>query len=73
MATTTDQSKSKGRRARGPQDGVPGFTVTLFFVFMLINFAIYSLMFCTVGTTMLGIGLLSLALLLTISGYLAGA
>lgn len=44
----------------------------LFIIFVLMNFAIYSLMFCTVGTTLLGIGLLSLALLLAISGYLAG-
>jgi hypothetical protein len=73
------QIKIKGPVSAGPakkkppSGGVAGFGVTLFFVFMLTYFAIYLLMFCTVGTTIAGIVLLLLAITMTIGGYLAGA
>jgi hypothetical protein len=53
--------------------GEPNVSLTLFFVFMFTNFAIYSLMFCTLPGTLIGMGLLSVALLLAIGTYLAGA
>lgn len=69
----TETSRASGTRAKRQAERGSGRGTLLFFVFMLTYFAIYVLMFCTIGTTLLGMGLLSVALLLTVSSYLSGA
>jgi hypothetical protein len=70
---TTDSTRTPGRRRTRRADPGAGFGVVLFFIFVLIYFALFALMFCTAGTTLLGMGLLSLALLMAVSSYLSGA
>jgi hypothetical protein len=69
---TTGNARGGAKKSR-EKEGVPGFGVTLFFVFMLTYFAIFLLMYCTIATTLIGMALLFLALSMTIAGYVAGA
>jgi hypothetical protein len=72
MAATEASRSARTRRGRRADPGA-GFSVVLFFIFVLMYVALFLLMFCTIGTTLIGMGLLSVALLMSISSYLSGA
>jgi hypothetical protein len=70
MAASTTPRKAQ-RKDAGASEGDRGVHVALFFAFVFLYFAIFSLMTCAVSATLGGVVLLFVSLTVLVSAYLS--